>query len=311
MLVLINIWYKLFQIKERTKAVATTTVEAEGTSALNKNHYMKQASLLLAQMVRVRKKAKYLHKETYVSTLNSLIRTLTQLMRAIGESKVDKDKVEQILGMLKKRAEDIDSDLDTEMRKKIKEETTIVSTTVSATETTEEEFTTVSTILPTTETTTEGETTTVDATVTITGPTTEETTTEHAAGETTTEHAAGEISDTDRTAYTKQARSLIMGCVKLRKKASQTGEPKYVRALKSYIKALARLMKRVRELTFNKKQVEDSLKLFKTKVSEIDSVLKQNISIETTSVLDGTVEVTPPSVSEVGKFTVFLSEMQP
>ena len=265
---------------------------------------MKQARLLLAQMVRIRKKAKYLRKQTYISTLNSLIRTLTQLMRAIGESKVDKDEVEQILGMLKKKAEDIDSDLDKEMRTEtVTEETTRASTTASTTKTTEKEATTVDITPPTTRRTTEEEeTTTVETTV----PTTEATTVES-----TVEQAVDQISNTDRASYTKQARSLIMECVRLRKKASQTGQRKYVGALNSYIKALARIMKRVRGSTFDKKQVEDALKLFKTKVSEIDSVLEQSISTESTSILEKTLEVTTPFVSEVGEFIVFVTEMKP
>ena len=276
----------------------TTTVK--GTLAFNKNYYMKQASLLLTQIVRVTKKAKYLRKETYVSASESLIRSLTQLMRAIGESKVDKDKVEHILGMLTKKAEDIDSDLDKEMIKTTVEETTIVSTTILATETTEKEKT-VDTTLPSIGTTTEGETTTVHAAVPTTNATAEETTTEH----------ADQISNTDRTAYTKQARSLIMECVRLRKKASQTGQLKYVGALNSYIKVLARLMKQVRGSIFDKKQVEDALKLFKTKVSEIDNVLEESISTETMSIFEKTVEVTTPSVSEVGEFIVFVAGMKP
>ena len=299
MQVLIYIWYKLFQIKETSQTVVTTTVKAEGTSAFDKNIYMKQASLLLAQMVKVRKKAKYLRQQTYVSTLNSLIRTLSRLMRAIGESKVDKVKVEKILGMLKKKTKHIDSDLDKEMRTKTIEETTRASTTLPTSGTTieEEETTTVDTTVTAKTTIEEGETTTVDITVTSTKGTGEET---------TTEHAAGKISDTDRTAYTKQARSLIMECVRLRKKASQTGQRKYVGALNSFIKALARIMKRVRGFTFDKNQVENALKLFKTKVSEIDSVLEQYISTESKSLPDETMEVTP-SVSEVGKLFVFLT----
>ena len=247
---------------------------------------MKQARLLLSQLVRVRKKAVYLRKQTYVSASNSLIRTLTQLMRAIGQSKVDKDKVEQILGMLKKKAEDIDSDLDKEMRPKTTEETRTVSTTASTTETT----------VPTTGTTAE-ETTTVDTTVLTTGTTTEEITTEQ----------ADQISDTDRTAYTKQARSLIKECVRLRKKASQSGQQKYVASLNSYIKALASLRKRVRVSTFDKKQVQDALKMLKTNVSEVDSFLEQGISAEGISLPDEIVKVTTPSVSEVGDFIVFVA----
>ena len=282
-----------------TQPPVTTTVK--GTLAFNKNYYMKQASLLLAQMVRVRKKAKFLRKETYVSASDSLIRSLTQLMRAIGESKVDKDKVEHILGMFTKKAEDIASDLDKEMiRETTVEETTIVSTSVLATETTEKEKT-VDTTLPSIGTTTEGETTTVHAAVPTTNATAEETTTEH----------ADQISNTDRTAYTKQARTLIMECVRLRKKASQTGQRKYVGALNSYIKALARIMKQVRGSIFDKKQVEDALKLFKTKVNEIHNVLEESISTETMSIFEKTVEVTTPSVSEVGEFIVFVAGMKP
>ena len=348
-------------MKETTQPPVTTTVKGESITAFDKNHYMKQARLLLAQMVRIRKKAKYLRKKNYVSALNSRIRTLSQLMRAIGESKVDKDKVEQILGMLTRKAEDIDSDLDKEMIKTMEEEST-VSTTLPTTGTTteEEETTTVSTTLPTTGTTTveedtttvdttlpttgtttaeedattvdatlpttgtttaEEDTTTVDTTLPTTGTTTaeEDTTTvstivpatEATTEEITTKQAVNQISNTDRTTYTKQARSLIMECVRLRKKASQTGQRKYVGALNSYIKALARIMKQVRGSTFDKKQVEDALKLFKTKVSEIDSVLEQSISTESTSILEKTLEVTTPFVSEVGEFIVFVTEMKP
>ena len=228
-------------------------------------------------------------------------------MRAIGQSKVDKDKVEQILGMLKKKAEDIDSDLDKEMRPKTTEEetTTTVSTTASTTETTTEEekttTVTVDTTVPTTGTTTVEETTTVDTTVLTTGTTTEEITTEQ----------ADQISDTDRTAYAKQARSLIKECVRLRKKASQSGQQKYVASLNSYIKALASLRKRVREPTFDKIQVEDALKLFKTKVSEVGSFLEQGISAEGISLPDEIVKVTTPSVSEVGDFIVFVAGIKP
>ena len=327
-------------MKETTQPPVTTTVKGESIPAFDKNHNMKQARLLLAQIVRIRKKAKYLRKQNYVSALNSLIRTLSQLMRAIGESKVDKDE-EQILGMLTRKAEDIDSDLDKEMIKTTEEETT-VSTTRPTTETTteEEETTTVDTTLPTTGTTTmEEDTTTVDTTLPTTGttkveedttvdttlPTTGTTkveedtttvstivpTTEATAEEITTKQAVNQISNTDRTAYTKQARSLIMECVRLRKKASQTGQRKYVGALNSFIKALARIMKRVRGSTFDKKQVQDALKLFKTKVSEIDNVLEQSISTESTSTLEKTLEVTTPFVSEVGEFIVFVTEMKP
>ena len=328
-------------MKETTQPPVTTTVKGESISAFDKNHYMKQARLLLAQIVRIRKKAKYLRKQNYVSALNSLIRTLSQLMRAIGQSKVDKDEVEQILGMLTRKAEDIDSDLDKEMIKTTEEETT-VSTTLPTTETTaeEEDTTTVDTTLPTTGTTTaEQDTTTVDTTLPTTGTTTAEEdattvdttlpttgtttaeedttkvstivpTTEATTEETTTKQAVNKISNTDRTAYTKQARSLIMECVRLRKKASQTGQRKYVGALNSYIKALARIMKRVRGSTFDKKQVEDALKLLKTKVSEIDKVLEQSISTETMSLSDENVEVTTPSVSEVGEFIVFVAQMK-
>ena len=150
-------------MKVTTQPPVTTTVKAEGISASDKNRYLKQARLLLAQMVRVRKKALYRRKKTYVSALNSLIRSTAQLLRAIGESKVDKDKVEQILGMFKKKAEDIDSDLEKEMRTK--------------TTTKEEETTTVDKTVPTTKTTTEEETTAIDTTVPTTGTTAEETTT--------------------------------------------------------------------------------------------------------------------------------------
>ena len=309
-------------MKETTQPPVTTTVKGESISAFDKNHYMKQARLLLAQMVRIRKKAKYLRKQNSISALNSRIRTLSQLMRAIGESKVDKDEVEQILGVLTRKAEDIDSDLDKEMIKTTEEETT-VSTTLPTTETTEEEdATTVDTTLPTTgRTTAEQDTTTVDTTLPTTGTTKveEDTTTVSTivpitgatTEETTTKQAVNQISNTDRTAYTKEARSLIMECVRLRKKASQTGQRKYVGALNSYIKALARIMKRVRGFTFDKKQVEDALKLLKTKVSEIDSVLEQSISTESTSILEKTLEVTTPFVSEVGEFIVFVTEMKP
>ena len=309
-------------MKETTQPPVTTTVKGESITAFDKNHYMKQARLLLAQMVRIRKKAKYLRKQNSISALNSRIRTLSQLMRAIGESKVDKDEVEQILGVLTRKAEDIDSDLDKEMIKTTEEETT-VSTTLPTTETTEEEdATTVDTTLPTTgRTTAEQDTTTVDTTLPTTGTTKveEDTTTVSTivpitgatTEETTTKQAVNQISNTDRTAYTKEARSLIMECVRLRKKASQTGQRKYVGALNSYIKALARIMKRVRGFTFDKKQVEDALKLLKTKVSEIDSVLEQSISTESTSLADENVEVTTPSVSEVGEFIVFVARMKP
>ena len=272
-------------MKETTQTIVTSAVKGEGTSAFDKNHYMKQARLLLAQMVRVRKKAKYLRKQTNVSALNSLIRTLSQLMRAIGESKVDKDKVEQILGMLKKKAEDIDAELVKGMRNKaVKEqETTAIGTTVPRTRTTEEEITTVCTTVPTTETT----------------------------GETTTKQAVDQISAADRTVYTKQAKSLIVDCIKLRKKASQTGQPKYVMRLNSYIKALVRLLKQVRKPTFEKEQVEDALKLLKTKVSEGDTVLEQSISTESLSLPDEIVKETTPFVTEVGEVIVYVPGMKP
>ena len=209
-------------------------------------------------MVKVRRKASDLGQKSYVSTLNSVIRTVAQLLRAIGQSKVDKNKVEEILGVLTKKVDDMEADLD-------KEETT---------ETTTEEAATVgATSIPTTK--------------------------------------RGQISNTDRTAYTKQARSLIMECVRLRKKASQTGQQKYVGALNSHIKALARLMKQVREPTFDKKQVEDALKLLETKVPEIGTVLEPSISTETTSLQSEKVEVTTGSFEEVGEFIAFPPRMTP
>ena len=205
-------------------------------------------------MVKVRRKASDLRQKSYVSTLNSFIRTVAQTLRAIGQSKFDKNKVGRILGMLTKKVEDMDAELDKEKTSKTITEATTVGATSRPTINSKE----------------------------------------------------GQISNTDRTAYTKQAKGLIMECVRLRKKASQTGQPKYVAALNSYIKALARLMKEVRKPTFNKKQVEDALKLLKTKVSEVETVLEQGISTEGTSKPDEAVEVTTVSVSEVSEFIVFL-----
>ena len=228
----------------------------EGISASAKEIYAKNARLLLAKMVKVRRKASDLGQKSFVSTLNSFIRTVAQLLRAIGQSKFDKNKLGQILGMLTKKVEDMDAELDKENR----------------TETTATE---------------ETETTTVGAT------------------SRPTLNSQGQLSNTDQTAYTRQAKSLIMECLKLRKKASQTGQEKYLVALNSYIKALARLMKQVREPTFDKKQVKDALILIKTKVSEIEMVLEQGISTESTSVPDNTVGLTAMSVGEVSKF-IFL-----
>ena len=117
-----------------------------------------------------------------------------------------------------------------------------------------------------------------------------------------------EISNTDRTSYTRQAKSLIVECLKLRKKALQTGQEKYVVALNSYIRALARLMKQVREPTFDKEQVEEALQLLKNKVTEVKSVLEQSISTEKTSVPRETVGVTTMSVSEVRQFLYLYHE---
>ena len=90
----------------------TTTAKPEGTPTSEREHYAKEAKLLLAQMVKVRRKAASLGQKPYVSALNSFIRTVAQLLRAIGRSKFDKSKVGRVLKMLKKKVEDMDADLD-------------------------------------------------------------------------------------------------------------------------------------------------------------------------------------------------------
>ena len=142
-----------FQIKQITPVIITT--KTQGISASEKEYFINQGRLLLAQMVKVRRKATKLGQKTYVSTLNSLIRTVAQQLRTIGRLKFDKNKVGEILGMLKKKAQDVDADLDSAMRTEM---------------TTEGEKTmTVSTTLPTTETVTaeRTETTTVGRTKTV------------------------------------------------------------------------------------------------------------------------------------------------
>ena len=234
-------------------------MKTEGISASEKEYYTNQTRLLLAKMVKVRQKATDLGQKSYVSTLNSFIRTLAQLLRGIGQSKVDKNKVEQILGVMTKKVDEMDADLDQTMITKTAEEATTVDETLRPTINSKE----------------------------------------------------GQISSKDRTQYIKQARSLIMQCVRLRKKASQTGQQKYVGALNSYIKALARVMKQVREPTFDKKQVEDALKLLETKVAEVEAVLEPSISTETTSLQSEKVEVTTGSFEEVGEFIAFPPRMTP
>ena len=231
-------------------------MKTEDISASEKEYYTNQTRLLLAKMVKVRQKATDLGQKSYVSTLNSFIRTLAQLLRGIGQSKVDKNKVEQILGVMTKKVDEMDADLDQTMITKTAEEATTVGETLRPTIKSKE----------------------------------------------------GQISSKDRTQYIKQARSLIKECVRLRKKASQSGQQKYVGALNSYIKALARLMKEVRKPTFNKKQVENALILLKSKISEAESVLEPSFTTEKKSMSDETVEGTM-SVSEVGDL-IFLTNIQ-
>ena len=125
------------------------TAKTPGISASEKEYFINQGRLLLAQMVKVRRKATKLGQKTYVSTLNSLIRTVAQQLRAIGWSKFDKNKVGEILGMLKKKAQDIDADLDNAMRTEMTtegEETSTVGTTLPITETVTAERTETTTV---------------------------------------------------------------------------------------------------------------------------------------------------------------------
>ena len=92
----------------------------------------------------------------------------------------------------------------------------------------------------------------------------------------TTEEAT--ISVKDRTSFADQIRSLIVETVKVRKKAGSVGHTKYVSALNSYIRSLARLMKLVKESTFDKEKVANIVTVLGNRVKRIDADLEGKVS---------------------------------
>ena len=89
--------------------------------------------------------------------------------------------------------------------------------------------------------------------------------------------AAG-ISDTDRASFGKQIRSLLMEVIRVRKQATAIGNTKYVGALNSYVKSLAKLMKVVKESAFDKEKVGNILTAVKKRVTLITAELEEQLT---------------------------------
>ena len=89
------------------------------------------------------------------------------------------------------------------------------------------------------------------------------------------------ISDTDRTSFGKQIRSLLMEVIKVRKQAVAIGNRKYVGALNSYVKSLAKLMKVVKESVFNKEKVGNILRAIQKRVTLITAELAGRVTTVT------------------------------
>ena len=96
----------------------------------------------------------------------------------------------------------------------------------------------------------------------------------------TTTTTAG-ISDTDRTSFAKEIRLLLIEVIKVRKQALAIGNRKYVGALNSYIKSLAKLMKVVKESAFDKDKVGNILSEIKKRVTQITADIEGRITTVT------------------------------
>ena len=92
-----------------------------------------------------------------------------------------------------------------------------------------------------------------------------------------TETTAG-ISDTDRAYFGKQIRLLLMEVIKVRKQALAIGNTKFIGALNSYVKSLAKLMKVVKESAFDKQKVSNILRAIKKRVTLITADFEGKIT---------------------------------
>ena len=97
------------------------------------------------------------------------------------------------------------------------------------------------------------------------------------------------ISDTDRRSFATQIRSLLMEVIKVRKRA----KTKYITALNSYIKSLAKLMKVVKESAFDKQKVGDILSVIKKRVTLITDDLEERSTTVTSMAANGTATSIP------------------
>ena len=98
------------------------------------------------------------------------------------------------------------------------------------------------------------------------------------------------ISDTDRTSFGKQIRSLLMEVIKVRKQAVAIGNRKYVGALNSYVKSLAKLMKVVKESAFNKEKVGNILRAIQKRVTLITAELAGRVTTVTSETAGAAIE---------------------
>ena len=94
-----------------------------------------------------------------------------------------------------------------------------------------------------------------------------------------------------------------MEVIKVRKQAMAIGKTKYVGALNSYVKSLAKLMKVVKESAFDKPKVGNILSSIKKRVTLITAKLEGRITT-TVSTVKGS-ETTAP----VGKVCNFLCKI--
>ena len=92
------------------------------------------------------------------------------------------------------------------------------------------------------------------------------------------------ISDIERTSFAKEIRALLMEVIKVRKQALAIGKTKYVGALNSYVKSLAKLMKVVKESSFDKEKVGNILNGIKKRVTLITDDLKGRVTTTVTTV---------------------------
>ena len=104
-----------------------------------------------------------------------------------------------------------------------------------------------------------------------------------------------EISDTDRRSFGKKIRSLLMEVIKTRKEVLAVGKTKYVGALNSYVKSLAKLMKVVKESIFDKEKVGNILTAIKKRVTLITAELEGRVTTVTIIAANGTATSVPMS----------------